>query len=295
MKWHNLHDSIIRRNWIHDTEMDSGILGMGGTRVLIDRNIINHNAILDPTPPGGHGIYANGSNYTITNNLIYDNRGYGLQINGTYAFKPSRYPSQDFAESNNWVVANNTFAYSQKSAGIVVYGPLANYARIENNIFYENAALGNTTQGINFVSCCSTGIQIRNNLAYASGSGGTAFLGPRATEGVHYKQSGNIVNTDHPRFVNAPATIPASPNFALSERSPAIDKGLPPSDETDETDETRSKTLRTAFDEVFLEARRKDFAGTARPQGRAYDIGAYEWRAGGDTQSPTAPVALKVH
>jgi hypothetical protein len=66
-------------------------------------------------------------------------------------------------------------------------------------------------------------------------------------------RSGNIVNVSDPAFVNAPAELPASPNFSLTAQSPAIDKGLPLAE------------TRTAFD------------GTLRPQGCAYDIGAYKF------------------
>jgi len=70
------------------------------------------------------------------------------------------------------------------------------------------------------------------------------------------------VNVSPPAFVNAGATMPDSPNFALTARSPAIDAGLP------------LTATRTAFD------------GTPRPQGRAYDIGAYEYAASGDLKLP---------
>jgi hypothetical protein len=143
--------------------------------------------------------------------------------------------------------------------------------QIENNIFYENAVKGSSgaVQGIAFSTTTCTGIQIRNNHAYASGSGGTSFIGPGTTEGVHYTQSGNVVNVSNPSFVNAGSTLPVSPNFALTARSPTIDAGLP------------IVAIRTAFD------------GTLRPQGRAHDIGAYEYAAGSDTQSPSAPKALR--
>lgn len=286
--WHgirayNLHDSVIRRNWIHDS-VYNGILLNGSARVLIDRNRINHNALRDPTPPGAHGLYINGSSHIITNNVIYGNRGYGIQLNGTRSFSPSTlYTSQEFAESNNWIIANNTFAYELTAAGLVIWGNKANNTRVENNIFHENNVQGVAIQGINFVSCCSTGIQIRNNLAYASGAGGTAFLGPQATEGVHYTQSGNSVNTDNPRFVNAPATLPSSPNFALTERSPAIDKGLSHEQSLD-----IDKGLSLTWTRI-------DFNGTARPKGRAYDIGAYEYNADGDSQAPVQVQNVQIH
>lgn len=271
IKFSNAHDSTFRRNWIHgDNNLPRpGILG-NGTRILIDRNIINNNGFQGH----GHGIYMNGTAMTITNNNVYNNAGYGIQLNGSPSsfYDPSKHAGPEFAVSENWIIANNTIAYNQAKAGIVVWGSTCNNTQIENNIFYENGVnLPNSAvNGIDFVSTTCTGIQIRNNLAFTSESGRKPFLSSRAIEGVHYMQSGNIVNTDNPRFVNAPPTLPDSPNFALTERSPAIDKGLSLGE------------IRTSFD------------GTTRPQGRAYDIGAYEYSAYSDTRSPKAPMALQI-
>lgn len=276
IKVYNLHDSTIRRNWIHDT-LNQGILGIGGTRILIDRNIINHNGPFSTRPNSilEHGIYMHGSVITITNNLIYGNMAFGIQQNGSSssAYCSTKHAGPEFAGAKDWIIANNTLAYQNTRAGIVVWGSRCLNARIENNIFYENAAAlpNSAPQGIDFVSTSCTGVRIRNNHFYASGSGGVAALGSKAIEGVHYMQSGNIVNVSDPAFVNAPAELPASPNFSLTARSPAIDKGLPLAE------------ARTAFD------------GTIRPQGRAHDIGAYEYSAGNDAQSTSRPVKLEAH
>jgi hypothetical protein len=274
------HDLTIRRNWIHHNTPGSGILG-NGTRVLIDRNIINHNGDIEgcksgtsPCSPGSHGVYFNGTSTVITNNVIYDNLVFGLQLNGSTAsstYKPYIHPSPEYALSENWVIAHNTFAYSWRGAGVVVWGFSCNNARIENNTFYENGVANSFgTQGVHFTSTTCTGITIRNNLFYTSRSGVMRALGAGAKEGFHYSQSGNIVDVSPPGFINAPATLPASPNFALTARSPAIDAGL------------ALPAIKAAFD------------GTLRPQGRGYDIGAYEYSADSDTNGPSAPVALQV-
>lgn len=264
MKFKNVHDVTVRRNWIHNN-LNQGILG-SGTRVLIDRNIINHNGpfITRPTATGAHGIYGNGTAWTITNNLIYDNLGFGIQQNGSSSsfFKSSSHTSPEFAVSENWIIANNTIAYNYNRAGMVVWGSTCNNVRIENNIFYENSVTlpPNTPQGIAFVSTACTGIQIRNNLFYANGSGGKDALGLGATVNVHYLQSNNLINVSVPGFINAPSALPLLPNFALTAQSPAIDTGR-------SLDETK-----IAID------------GTPRPQGRAFDLGAYEYASDVDTQ-----------
>jgi hypothetical protein len=255
IKFYNLHDSIIRRNWIHhNLTSRSGILGAGGLRVVIDRNRLNNIE--------GHAIYINGTAITIMNNLIYNNRDFGIQLNGSAAYDPAKFAGPEFAASNDWLIANNTFAYQRTMAGMTIWGSRCNNTRVSNNIFYENSNAMSTSNanGIKFVSTSCTGIQIKNNLAYASGSGGTKFLLGSAS----YTQSGNIVNTLKPNFVNAPATFPSSPNFFLTSGSPAIDKGM---------------NISTA---------QISYPGTTRPKLSAYDIGAYEYYSGSTLASPTS-------
>ena len=284
IKFYSMHNSVIRRNWIHHN-INQGIVSGGGHHNLFDRNIINHNGNFvgcangNVTSSGGsvcnqtHGLYLQGQSYTITNNVIYDNLGYGIQQNGssTAAYNSAKHPGTEFAGAQDWIIANNTLAYGNYRGGIVVWGSLCTNARIENNIFYENARLTQFPSGVTFTSTTCIGVQIRNNLSYAITAKGTSFIGTGATEGLHYTQSGNLVNISNPEFINAPATLPASPNFALTARSPAIDAGLP------------------------LATVKIDLNGTPRPQGRAPDIGAYEYAAGGDSQSPSTPKGLGLH
>ena len=279
IKWHNLHDSTIQQNWIHHNKF-MGILGIGGARIRIDRNRINQNgwfAGCEGSSPKvcnlHHGIYAHGTYYTITNNLIYGNLSFGITHNGssTSAYTPTVHAGPEFATAENWIIANNTFAYNAYRGGLVVWGSRCNNSRIENNIFYENSVnVPSAPQGIEFVSSSSvTGVKIRNNIAYATSPGSTVFITPGMTKWVHYTESGNSVNVSDPRFVHAPATLPDWPNFSLTAGSPAIDKGLD------------------------ITTIRADFDGTPRPQGRAPDIGAYEYVAGTDVQSPSAARAAR--
>lgn len=268
IKFYNLHDSTIRRNWIHHNN-NQGILG-NGTRILLDRNRINHHGPFSASPSStkAHGLYINGTAITITNSLIYDNLGYGIQMNGSTSYDPARHVAPEFALSSNWVVANNTMAYNVNRGGMVVWGSSSKNARIENNIFYENGVklASYSGQGINFLGS-GTGNAIRNNLAFASGSGATRFIAG-GTQGTHYTQSGNLVNTLNPRFVNAPATLPSAPNFALASGSPAINKGL-----------TTSAT-------------KNSYTNVSRPQQSLYDMGAFEFLS--SSTSLAAPTSLQL-
>ena len=259
IKYHNLHDSVIRRNWLHDNGQ-SGILGIGSTRVLITQNRVNHNGpfVTDPNSNQTHGIYAHGSALTITNNVIYDNLGYGLQQNGssTSVYSSTKHAGPEFAGAANWIVANNTFAYNKNRGGMVVWGALCTNARIENNIFYENSVSRSASpQGIEFVGAGgSTGITVRNNHFYTSGSGGTIAMGSNGPADL--VSSGNIINVSPPAFVNGGSNaLPASPDFRLTAQSPAINKGL----------------------NLYAAGVRTDFIGVARPQTGPFEIGAYEY------------------
>lgn len=276
IKFYNLHDSTIRGNRIHHNN-NQAIVG-SGTRNLIDRNAIHSNgnqAQCDMDPSWctqEHGIYANGTAFTVTNNIIYDNLGNGIQLNGSVSYDSAKYAGPEYAASHNWIIANNTFAYQRYGAGIVVWSANCDNARIENNLFYENGVNGSTghTQGIHFLNAMnSLGVTIKNNHFYASGSGRQVAL-TATGQPDNLVTSESVINVSPPAFVNGPASLPASPNFALTEQSPAVDAGL-------------------ALPEV-----KTDYLGAPRPYGASHDIGAYEYGAMADG-SPAPPTGLSVN
>ena len=266
---YHAHDIVIRRNWIHHNSPipnapepyphsgkrhSNGILGVGA-RIIIDRNRINNNGNFHECNQNpahcnqDHAMYIHGTNFVITNNLIYGNLSYGVQVAASY-----RDSNPDYDRAKNWVIANNTIAYQKHRSAIVFWGTVTNM-KVENNILYENASSSNVWQGIHFsYSSGSTGVVIRNNLSYSSDSGERPFISTTGdvSEGVQYKQSGNIVNTQSPLFVNAPSALPASPNFSLTANSPAINKGM------------------------FSAEAQIDFLGRIRNRD-AYDLGAIEF------------------
>lgn len=221
IRWYNCQNCTIRRNTIDDPYA-SGILGTGGLDTLIEDNIIISAGSLEG---GAHGLYLNGSRYTVKNNIIYDSQKYGIQLNGTASPTDTvNYPSADFAKTDDVIIVNNTLAYQREAAGLVIWGQYVNNLRVENNIFYENAQTG-SNNCITFVSSGSTGITVRNNLAYASGSGATNCIevDPNMPEGVNWTQSGNSINSSLPGFVNGGSNIlPGSPDWTLSSASAAV-------------------------------------------------------------------------
>ncbi len=270
IKMSNAHDITIRRNWMHHV-VNQGILG-SGKNVLIDRNVFNHNGAIERCARGAlnglgtgsicnqtHSIYATGSNWVVTNNLIYDNLAYGITVSGSpwcedgncYGGGAQRKTDRSYAGANGWVIANNTFAYSNHSSAIILWMPAATNSKIINNIFYENNQKhAGAVQGILF-SSSGGGHEIRNNLFYATAPGATTAIG--GSGAGKYTESGNIVNTTLPGFVSAGPMLSGVPNLQLQPGSPAIDKGQSLSQVT------------------------WDHAGIKRPAGASFDIGAYEF------------------
>lgn len=225
IKWYNLHNSTISNNYIHH-HANQGILGNGGKQNLITKNVIALNGPLTGTSNKEHGIYAHGSFYTITRNVIYGNQAYGIQQNGssTSVYSSAKHPSADFAGANNWIVEGNTFAYELVRSGYVIWGSLCTDSRYENNIFFENNVQdsGSAANGIHFASSSdSTGISIRNNHYYASGSGATAQHTTSTTYPADLVSTGHVVNVSPPAFVNGGSnSLPASPDFSLTASAP---------------------------------------------------------------------------
>jgi parallel beta-helix repeat protein len=109
---------------------------------------------------------------------------------------------------------------------------------------YNNTVTRNAQEGI-YVYDSAPGTVIQNNIAYNNGG---------SYQAIRNDSTGSTVDhnvTTNPQFVNALAN-----DFSLQAGSPAIDAG------------------------VVVSAITKDFKGTPRPRGVAYDIGAYEYSEG---------------
>jgi parallel beta-helix repeat protein len=214
-----------------------------------------------------HGLYTGGNNNLIDGGRWHNNEAYGIHI----------YKASGTGPSNN--IVRNALVYNNATTGIgVVYGV---NNRVYNNIvygntqgiwvvttdgqFYNNTVYNNRAVGI------SVGYPrniISNNIIFANGSGLGVYPHHGPVSGVIIKNNlaakngqnfgdstgggvtsqGNLFGDAYdPKFFNLSAL-----DFRLQSGSPAIDAGI-------------------AVPEVLT-----DFAGTPRPTGRAYDIGAYE-------------------
>jgi hypothetical protein len=279
---YNADHIVLRQNVLHHNGQQ-GILG-NGSQIIIDGNKLYHNGMFAECAAGTHpcnqchGMYLSGTYITITNNLIYDSLSFGIQVAG-YPYDPSKHPSPAYATASNFFIANNTIAYQNYGAGIILWQSGATNNVIQNNILYENGQSSTpaAAQGVNFYNS-GGGHTLRNNFFYANSPGATQGFSEEGSSGNFSGScpmkcsavSGNSVNLGDPNMITAPSTVPALPDFHLKSGSMAIDAGV----------------------NLTANGVMNDLDGKARPAGNGYDIGAYEFSSGG--AAPTAPRGLRV-
>ncbi len=212
-----------------------------------------------------HCFYIEGSNNTIENSECYNWTGFGIHNYGDTA------PSNNIYR-NNWIHETGTTPNGSICGGILLTGGDNNQAynnivsnnqegfdvRTSANLIYNNTLYGN---GIGYGGACcyaamhingGTGNIVKNNIIFGNQENSIDITGSAGTMATNNLCSATGQGCDlvgNPDFVNA-----AGNNFNLQASSTnAINKG------------------------ATLSIVTTDFAGVSRPQGIAYDIGAYEY------------------
>jgi hypothetical protein len=222
----------------------------------------------------GHQVGDTMTNLTIHDNLIYNNTMPGLTLGGG---DPS--DSGGDIRMTNIQIYNNIFynnAYGSREAQGAVQ--IQNYTsrvgdyHFYNNSFYNDGVNRGGSLPHSVIEVDGVGVgsaDFQNNIFYASPTDTQFYDSTTGFTGGHNLYFGipqsNIPAFDKtslyadPKFVNVGAL-----NLQILVGSPVVDAGV-------------------------ATAARTDFTGLPRPQGSAFDIGAYEFASGSTASQPPAP------
>jgi len=211
-------------------------------------------------------------------NEFYNNTGFGITIFASGTTPSTGGPSNNIIRNNlihhnhwwNGAVSPETFGSSgigmdcgsnNRCYNNVIYSDFSGIAvkwgsPIDNKI-YNNTIFNMTTDDAIDIGAGASRTVVKNNIVY----------GTHATiqnDNSSTVSSNNLVGVN-PQFVNSGAA-----NFRLQSSSPAINNG------------------------VVLSETSPDYDGVTRPQGTAYDMGAFEFVGGvaPDTTPPTGSVTF---
>ena len=242
-------NNIVEYNYIHDLPKHVAVNGFpnegsgnwdqyGGVG-----NIVRFNKIIDCL----EGFYFRyEKEMKIYSNLLVNIYGYqGIHFHVTDGDNSSTYISDS-------KIYNNTIAYCKQNG---IFNTNAKNLDIINNIFYMNSAHTNKSSyyDIEFKPRTqSSGNHLENNLYYGNSSFqkqinlyGTEYTVPEI-QSIGLERNGLYAD---PQFVDE-----ANKNYKLKPISPAIDTGI---------------NMESPYN--------FDIEGIKRPQGKAFDIGAYEY------------------
>ena len=199
-----------------------------------------------------HGLYIATSHNLVEKSIVHHNAGYGIHV---YSSDPIAEPANNNVVRQNQVYDNNqshgygagiilssgdsNIAYNNLIWGSLHYVGLQIDYTASNSMAYNNTIYNNQS-GIDIGYNNSANTVIQNNIVYSNGASNYR------DRGVGTVADHNLIGPN-PLFVNA-----AAGDFDLQPGSPAIDAGISVSSVT------------------------TDIAGTPRPQGGGYDIGAFE-------------------
>ncbi|QDU26113.1 Cadherin domain protein [Anatilimnocola aggregata] len=242
---------IIRNNTIWGNRANgihmNGDLSQGGDGI-ISGAIVEGNTIYGNGGGGGSGINGDGvQSSTFRNNLIYDSKASGISL----------YRIDGGAGSSNNTIVNNTVIVSATGRWALNIQDGSTGNTVRNNVFYNyHSYRGSIDISANSMAGFTSDYNVIMNRFTTNGGDSIQTLAQwRASSG---QDQHSIVATPTQVFVN-----PAAFDFHLLAGGPAINAGT----------------------SQFAPA--VDLAGNARPQGGAWDIGAYEYT--GTTNPPPPP------
>ena len=268
----NTHsDILIENNTINNSGFNGGQgdgidLKAGLLNVTVRNNVIHNMHANYPAGITSDGIFSSAvntgpdnisGNYIIENNLIYSGENHGMKLS-----------------NQNGTIIRNNVVYNNVGVGISFTGSGNNLPNNTNVEIYNNTLYGNAGGGLSF-GYTNNGTA-KNNLAFNNGSGAQSSAFGSSTNLVsnynlyapHGSSGGGLTDGFNSIILTSFSGIVVdaqNADFHLIDGSPAIDKG-------------------TSISSVTL-----DRDNISRPQGSAWDIGAFEYNSGGSPPPPPPP------
>ena len=269
------HDNTVSNNIFRDGLGYDALRVWGKTQVISGNQFIRFNSDQGATG-GNHAdiIQTFESSAKMTARGIVFERNYIMDSNGQFGNLDS---GSGYADMQDWTFRNNIFLRSRLQLNNTLPG-----VRIYNNTIYDSPFTIGFLFAANADGTGAHNGQVFNNLFISVGDGlskGTGFysFNPRlrgmgagyniitdrdnSAKVLYYPETHGINGGVTPQEIFAD---PANGDLRLKPNSPAINAG---------TD------LSTGFN--------TDYAGTPRPQGTGWDIGAYEYMANSQAPVPT--------
>jgi hypothetical protein len=223
-----------------DTSGD-GIYVDGGTRIVIERNIVHHCNIGIEIASEHSG--KNSSYITVENNFVYQNLIMGIAMGG---YDTKRGSTQHCKIVNNTCYHNDT---AQDGNGELCLQYDTQYNEIKNNIFFSNAQ----NLFISNMFSANTGNTVDYNIYYGSGSANDPQWQWKDVVYNSFSSWQNATGNDQNGLFSDPRLEnPESGDLHIRSDSPAIDRGVAVAGLVDDID------------------------GDIRPMGNGVDMGADE-------------------
>ncbi len=240
----------------------------------------------DPTYSEGHGIVVKGWVYqaTLENNYIHNVNSSAVFVSG-----PENNGTQRGAD--NLHIRNNILTTQDNNGIIRLYKKGAKDVKVYGNILFDNDQTGGLNLGNN---SGTLDLLVYNNTFYNT----FVDLGSHASNVNSFEFKNNIVQYASNQLRNAGAIqsqshnllVSSNPGFTNPNNKPSGFLGSPGTDLRPNADGFSLTSTSSAVDAgtALASAYAGSINSLSRPQGSAWDIGAYERSAAPSNQPPTA-------